>query len=77
MRGVTFTRNDEDGRQSSGVIAQELEKLAPELITEAEDGTKGVSYGNIAGYLIEAIKLLKEENEQIRSELESLKSINR
>ena len=77
MRGVTFTRNDEDGRQSSGVIAQELEKLAPELITEAEDGTKGVSYGNIAGYLIEAIKLLKEENKLIRSELENLKSINR
>ena len=67
MRGVSFNRNDQDGKLSSGVIAQELEQIAPELIHEAEDGTKGVAYGNTVGYLIEAIKLLKAEIEELKS----------
>ena len=67
MRGVSFTRNDQDDKLSSGVIAQELEKIAPELVHESEDGTKGVAYGNTIGYLIEAVKLLKEEIEELKS----------
>ena len=66
MRGVSFNRNDQDGKLSSGVIAQELEMIAPELIHESEDGTKGVAYGNTVGYLIEAIKLLKAEIEELK-----------
>ena len=58
MRGVTFKRDD---KLNSGVIAQELEKIAPELVKTADDemGTKSVAYGNMVGYLIEAIKELK------------------
>ena len=66
MRGVSFNRNDQDGRLSSGIIAQELEQIAPELVHDSEDGTKGVSYGNTVGYLIEAIKLLKAEIEELK-----------
>ena len=60
MRGVTFIK---DERQGSGVIAQEMEKIAPELVITAEDeiGTKSVAYGNMVGYLIEAVKELKVE----------------
>ena len=62
MRGVTFKR---DGKLNSGVIAQELEKIAPELVKTADDemGTKSVAYGNMVGYLIEAVKELKVELE--------------
>ena len=62
MRGVSFTK---DNKQSSGVIAQELEEVAPELVfNDAE--YKSVAYGNIVGYLIEAIKYLKEEIEELK-----------
>ena len=54
MRGVTFIKDD---KQGSGVIAQELEKIAPELVLDGE--YKSVAYGNIVGYVIEAIKELK------------------
>src|SRR5210317_1321251 len=67
MRGVSFTM---DEKESSGVIAQELEQIAPELIHEDQDGYKSVAYGNTVGYLIEAIKLLK-------AEIEELKDINK
>ena len=60
MRGVTFTKDDTKG---AGVIAQEMEKVAPELVLTDEDeiGTKSVAYGNTVGYLIEAIKELKAD----------------
>ena len=62
MRGVTYTKDFIPG---SGVIAQELEKIAPELV---EDGKyKSVAYGNIVGYLIEAIKELKEKVEELEN----------
>jgi hypothetical protein len=56
MRGVTFYK---DGEFSSGVIAQEMEQVAPELVMNGE--YKSVAYGNTVGYLIEAIKELKAE----------------
>ena len=63
MRGVEFIK---DGKQSSGVIAQELEKIAPELVN-SDSEYKSVAYGNISGYLIEAIKELKQEIEELKS----------
>jgi hypothetical protein len=68
MRGVHYVRN-ETGKNSSGVIAQELQKIAPELVLTAEDemGTLSVNYGNITGYLIEAVKELKAEIEELKA----------
>ena len=66
MRGVSFTK---DGELGSGVIAQELEQVAPELVMTNDDEmqTKSVAYGNVVGYLIEAIKELKQEIEVLKN----------
>jgi len=68
MRGVHYVR-DATGKDSTGVIAQEMQKVAPELVLTAEDemGTLSVNYGNITGYLIEAIKELKAEIEDLKA----------
>ena len=63
MRGVTYTKDNELG---SGVIAQEIEKVAPELVLDGE--YKSVAYGNTVGYLIEAIKELKSEIEELKKD---------
>jgi len=63
MRGVTFTKDNEKG---SGVVAQEMEKVAPELVIDGE--YKSVAYGNTVGYLIEAIKELKTEIEELKKD---------
>ena len=57
MRGVSYTR---DGRPGSGVIAQELEEVAPELVLTNDEGIKSGDYGRTIGYLIETIKHLNQ-----------------
>jgi hypothetical protein len=70
MRGVSFTK---DGEASSGVIAQEIEKVAPELVHTAKDemGTKSVAYGNLVGYLIEAIKDQQQQIDELKARLDN------
>lgn len=60
MRGVYF---DKDGKRSTGVIAQEIEKVLPEVVLDGD--FKSVAYGNIVGILIEAIKDLSAKVEEL------------
>ena len=73
MRGVSFDRKD-TGKKGSGVIAQEVQKIAPELVHENEDGTLGVAYGNLTGYLIEAIKQQQETISKLKDRIEKLEN---
>jgi len=66
MRGVYFTRKGSDEKHV-GVIAQEIQKVLPEVVSEDADGYLAVSYGNIVGVLIEAIKELKQEIEELKN----------
>jgi hypothetical protein len=60
IRGVTFKRKDADNEnRMAGVIAQEIEKVLPEVVKEDKDGNKAVAYGNVVSLLIEAIKELE------------------
>ena len=69
MRGVTFERIDDEGHKSMGVIAQEVEKIIPEVVREdkSEEKIKSVAYGNMVGVLIEAIKDLKAEVDELKN----------
>ena len=67
LNGVTFNWK-ENQKPSIGVIAQELEKVLPELVTQGN--IKTVNYNGIIGVLIEAVK---EQQKQI----EELKIINK
>ena len=65
LRGVSFIRNDSN-RVDYGVIAQEIERVLPAVVHNTEDGYKSVSYNSIIGVLIEAIKELKQEIDQLK-----------
>lgn len=69
MRGVSYERID-NGEKNIGVIAQEIKEVLPEVVMEreGEDQFMSVSYGNIVGVLIEAIKELKAEIEVLKGQ---------
>jgi hypothetical protein len=74
IRGVTFVRTDKDhNRRETGVIAQEIEKVLPEVVKETPDGYKSVAYANTVGLLIEAIKEQQEQINILKEEIERLK----
>jgi len=56
--GVTFDWKD-SGKAGAGVLAQQLEKVLPDLVHTSDDGTKTVSYLGLLAYMIEEIKALK------------------
>ena len=66
LRGVTYTR---DGRENIGVIAQEVEKILPEIVLTADDemGTKSVDYSRLTAVLIEAVKELSERVKELEN----------
>ena len=75
IRGVTFNRVQQgtvgtfDSRRYMGVIAQEIQKVIPEVIFQRNppDGLLSVDYGNIVGLLIEAIKELKDQVDALKN----------
>lgn len=70
INGVTFEWK-ESGQQSAGVIAQNIEKVFPELVVGEE--TKTVNYNGLIGVLIESVKEQQKEINHLRDEIEKLK----
>ena len=68
--GYEFNMLD-SGKLSSGVIAQQLETIIPYLVSENE-GTKSVNYDGIIGYLIEAVKELSSELNDLKGRMNDI-----
>lgn len=78
LNGVTFDWVDSwieeqggvDGtyvrKNDVGIIAQDLEGVLPQLVTERDDGYKAVKYDRVVALLIEAIKELKAEVDELK-----------
>ena len=64
LRGVSYNRIDLENKFQYGLIAQEVEKVIPELVTE-EDGTKMLYYTSIIPFLVESIKELSQKVEEL------------
>ena len=72
ITGYRYERIDLNNKEQIGVVAQEVEKEFPELVSE-EDGIKAVSYGNLVAVAFQAIKELKAEVDTLREEIRELK----
>ena len=84
LRGVeyawkgTATPGGTDLRRGAGVIAQEVESVAPELVETNETGGapyRGVNLSGVMGTLIEAFKELAAENRGLLSRIEALEGV--
>jgi hypothetical protein len=76
INGITYNRNDigDDNKRFAGVIAQEVELVLPEVVSENEKGIKNVAYGNIVSLLIEGIKEQQTQIEELKERINKLEN---
>jgi hypothetical protein len=70
IKGVSFEWKETNSK-SAGIIAQDLEKVFPELVINTSEYKK-VNYNGLIGVLIESIKELKEEVKDLKKRLSKL-----
>ncbi|GMR21612.1 MAG: hypothetical protein BMS9Abin36_2214 [Gammaproteobacteria bacterium] len=75
LNGVTWSWKEKDlsRTRQMGLIAQNVEEVAPELVEDTTNG-KTMNYDGLSALTVEAIKELKAENDELRAELEEIKS---
>jgi hypothetical protein len=67
LNGVTYDRKDGSTKNEAGLIAEDVEKILPNLVTRDEHGDiNGIQYTKLTAYLIEAVKSLKDEIDQLK-----------
>ena len=71
INGVSFDWNEKSDKKGHdvGVIAQEIEKVLPELVVERDSGYKAVRYEKIVALLIEAIKQQQLQIDELKSKV--------
>ena len=74
LKGVTWNWNDDASETQKstpnvGVIAQDVEKVLPQLVHDRDNGFKGVDYAKLTGLLIEAIKDQQKQIDELKSKL--------
>ena len=65
LTGFGFTWKDSK-QKAYGLSAQEVERVIPDIVRDRPDGTKGINYMNLTAFLIEAIKDLKQEIQELK-----------
>ena len=71
LQGVRYTMK---GKTNIGLLAQAVQKVVPEVVTEGGDGYLGVNYGNIVAHLIEAVKSQQTQIEFLKGKVNALQT---
>jgi hypothetical protein len=68
LTGYTFDRTDSDATNQAGLIAEEVAEVLPGVVSRDQEGNpSGVQYTKIIAYLVESIKELKSELDELKS----------
>ena len=74
LRGVSYIMMaDTDQKRKIGLIAQDVERVFPELVSSNPDGIKSLNYNGLIAPLVEAVKELNEQNKALQLEIEELR----
>lgn len=75
LRGVNYEwKSDESGKKNVGFIAQEVLEVVPEVVSKNADGYYSINESSINAVLVEAIKELKAENDDLKARLERIEA---
>jgi hypothetical protein len=68
LTGVTYDRKDGSAKKRAGLIAEQVNKVLPNVVQKDKDGNpSGIQYTNLIAYLVESIKELKAEIDILKS----------
>ena len=78
LNGVIWEWNNEASEvtkaaPNTGLIAQEVQQVLPEVVKEREDGYLGLDYSKMVGLLVEGIKEQQLQIEKLQLEVANLK----
>lgn len=72
LQGVTYTWI-ESGKGDVGFIAEEIEKVIPELVEKSEDGVvQGMNYGKLTALLVEVVKTQQLQIDELKGRLDGI-----
>jgi hypothetical protein len=79
LKGVEYEWNDKQntyasGSLDSGIIAQDVQKVLPQLVKERNDGWLGVRHDRLVGLLVESIKDQQDQIDEMKKEIKELKN---
>jgi len=66
LSGYTFKRNDLNGINDTGLLAQDVKKILPEVVNENKEGILSIEYSKMMGLIVEAIKELSNKIDFIK-----------
>jgi hypothetical protein len=70
LRGVNYDRKDKSEINESGLIAEEVNKIIPSLVTKDDNGNPyGVKYTKVVAYLVEAVKEQQKQIEDLKKRI--------
>jgi Chaperone of endosialidase len=69
-----YLRNEKNPNLQTGFIAQEIQKIFPELVNTGSDGYLSVDYTGLIPHLVESVKALKSENNDLKERLFKIES---
>jgi hypothetical protein len=72
--GVTYDRRDGSSKAEAGLIAEDVNKIIPNIVSKNSNGDpEGIHYTKLTAYLVEAIKDLKSQIDPLKEEIKKLK----
>ena len=67
LAGVIYDRKDGSTKNEAGLIAEDVDKVLPNLVTKDKKGNpEAIHYTKLSAYLIEAVKTLKDEIDNLK-----------
>ncbi len=75
LQGVTYRMKSEPGKPQMGLLAQSVQRVAPEAVSSTPEGIKTVAYGNLVALLVEAVKEENVKVNRLEHELDSCKTV--
>jgi len=79
LRGVEYEwnglqHNYPSGSKDTGIIAQDVQKVLPQIVKEKKGGYLGVRHDRLVGLLVESVKEQQEQIDELKKEVEELKN---